>query len=180
MNRTLSVRPGFIVLAAVMTVFIATIGHAENWRPVEGHAFKRTSDQGYCNCVFSSQEIHKGGENAAALKNEFTRPEPVYGRCYFPGPIGPVQPEDFWHEIWIDGQLAQITEFQEPPAADWDQTAVWITEDYVREMNALKPGRHEVVVWVMMNQYRGQRIKEGKNPLQQVRLSKGQFTYTVR
>jgi hypothetical protein len=167
-------------LALVIVVLAATPSPAETWRPMDRDGLRKKSFLGYCNCVFSTQEIPKGKEKNITLLEKFTRPDPVFARCYFPEKIGPVRAEDFWHEIWIDGRLTQFTRFNKPPPPDWDQVAVWITaEDYADEMKALGPGEHEIVIWVLKNSDPGPRTNSEPFLPEPKRLSRGRFIYIV-
>lgn len=153
----------------------------ENWKPVAGHPYKKQATNGYCNCLFSNQDIPKGLEAGIKFKEEFSRPEPIYSRCYWLKPIGPIRAEDFWHEIWVDGRLVQLTEFQEPPGLEWDQVSVWVTQDYAKEMQSLGRGKHEVTLYVMRNSDQPWVSAGRPDSLSgQIILSKGRFTYTVK
>ncbi|MBF0528205.1 MAG: hypothetical protein HQK55_02815 [Deltaproteobacteria bacterium] len=168
---------------ALMIVWLPISVNAaeETWKPVADHPYKKQVADGYCNCIFSHQDIPKGRESTVEIKSDYVTPEPVYGRCYWLKPIGAVRAEDFWHEIWIDGRLVQLTEFQDPPAPEWDQIAVWVSEDYSKEMKALKRGKHEVVIYVMKNTDQPWMAAGRPDSLSgQVILSKGRFTYTVK
>jgi hypothetical protein len=163
----------------------------EAWEPAPGNPFKMIHEEGYANCVFSTEPIELGNEGENTLKKHFTYPEPVYARCYFPGPIGTIEAENFWHELWVDGKLRARTFFEEPPEPSWDQIQIWITEDeYKQHMQELGKGEHEIIIWVMKNEYHGDRAEAGLNAAGEVTaemkeiwvpvpLSKGKFTYTV-
>jgi hypothetical protein len=153
------------------------------WQDVPGQPFRKKAAEGHCNCLFAPTEIMRGGEARAGIRSAFAGPEPVYARCYFDGPIGPLAPDDFWHELWIDGRMVKITEFAHPPQPDWDQISLWLTaEDYSTEFKALPPGRHEITLWVLKNTYLSYpdppKLEENRSPVL-VRLSKGSFIYTV-
>ena len=153
--------------------------------------YKIIDKEGYANSIFASEPIELGKEDNYQLKAVFTKPEKVYARCYFPGTVGEVEPENFWHELWIDGKLKMRTNFSESPDPEWDQIQIWITEDeYKIQMEELESGEHEIIIWVMKNEYKGDtaiaeenaaseiegRVKEVWVP---VRLSKGKFKYIV-
>ena len=143
------------------------------------------------NCVFAPRKIDKGKEDRAGIKSKFTKPEAVYARCYFPGPLGKLKAENFWFEIWIDRKLKGRLKFNEPPEAGWQQTQVWVTEDdFKKQMNSLGKGAHEVIIWVMKNTYKGKKAVAGQDASGKikaemkeiwvpVRLSKGKFAYAV-
>ncbi len=166
-------------------------GDDEDWNSVPGNPYKRIHSEGYANCIFAETPIGLGEEDRHQLKNSFIAPDDVYARCYLPGPIGPVEGDNFWHELWIDGKLRGRTFFKEPPEPEWDQIQIWITEDeYSSQMNELGTGKHDIIIWVMKNEYRGERAVAGENAADEmtaemkeiwvpVRLSKGKFTYTV-
>lgn len=179
MIRPIAIR-ALAALAVITLLLTAVPCRAETWRPMDRDGLRKKSLLGYCNCVFSTQDIPKGREKDVPLKDEFTAPEPVYARCYFPEKIGPLRAEDFWHEIWIDGRLAQFTRFKKPPPPDWDQVAVWVTaEDYAEEMKHLEPGEHEIVIWVLKNA--DPKPHSDTEPFipEPQRLSRGRFLYTV-
>ena len=165
-------------IGLVLSLIISGPARAdEKWQAVGGHRFKKLSAEGYGNCIFSTSEIVRDGEFKVKIQDIFTKPDQVYARCYFPEPVGRIEAADFWHEIWIDGLIAKRIVFGEPPAPNADQTAIWITaEDYADEMAALKPGRHEIVLWIMMNA----RNESGKIKWIPRRLSKGEFIYEVK
>ncbi|MBU2549746.1 MAG: hypothetical protein KKB20_15130 [Proteobacteria bacterium] len=179
-----------LFLVAVFLPFILALTAAA---PSASQAqYKKTFPEGYCNCVFSPQEISKDKEGSVQLKDSFAKPEKVYARCYFSGPVGKVKGPDFWHELWVDRKLVSRTKFKEPPDANWDQIQIWITEDeYKKQMQGLAPGKHEVTIWVMKNTFQGKRaeaerdasgkiVAKDKEIWVPVRLSKGNFTYTVK
>lgn len=156
-----------------------------------GSPYRTMHPEGYANCIFAAESIQLGREDEYDLKERFVYPEPVYARCYLPGPIGPIEGENFWHEIWIDGKLRGRTFFKEPPEPSWDQIQIWITEDeYSSRMEELGPGEHTIIIWVMKNEFQGERAVADVNAAGEitaemkeiwvpVRLSKGKFTYVV-
>ncbi|PIU68518.1 MAG: hypothetical protein COS84_00890 [Armatimonadetes bacterium CG07_land_8_20_14_0_80_40_9] len=133
------------------------------WKSVKGNKYKKIHKEGYCNCIFSTKALALGKEETYNVKDKFVKPEPVYARCYFPGPVGEVKPEDYWNEIWIDGELKLRTFYEEPPGADWSTTQIWITEDtYTKVMEELEPGEHEIIIWVTKNEYKGEKAVAGE------------------
>ncbi|MEW5722626.1 MAG: hypothetical protein AB1896_05940 [Thermodesulfobacteriota bacterium] len=172
-----------LFLAAALALAPGDLVRAgDQWERVQGHPYKKKAPEGYCNCLFASREIGKDHESEVVLKEVFTRPEPVYARCYFPGRVDEIPPEDFWHEIWIDGRPVRRTVFEEAPVPGADQVQIWITEDeYAQDMAALEPGRHEVVLWVMVNVRQGNPDlpEDQKDIWTTVRLAKGEFIYIV-
>ncbi len=158
---------------------------------LDGSPYRTIHPEGYANCIFAAEPIQLGREDEYDLKERFVYPEPVYARCYLPGPIGPIEGENFWHEIWIDGKLKGRTFFKEPPEPSWDQIQIWITEDeYSSRMEELGPGEHTIIIWVMKNEFQGERAVADVNAAGEitaemkeiwvpVRLSKGKFTYVV-
>ena len=167
--------PAILVILLLLIVVTQAYGE-EKWRAEPGQRYRKVHTDGYGNCLFASEAINPGQESALKIRNEFTRPEQVYARCYFPEPVGPMAAEDFWHEIWIDGKIVKRTVFAEPPDPGMDQTQIWITaDDYAREMADLAPGVHEVTIWVMKN-VRG---KSGKIKWTPMRLARGDFKYKV-
>ncbi len=159
--------------------------------PSEIDSYTVIHAEGYANCIFAVEPIELGREAEYTLKTVFTQPEPVYARCYLPGPVGETAPGDFWHEIWIDGKMRMRTSFTTAIDPSWDQIQVWITEDeYKDQMDALDSGEHRVILWVMKNEFHGERAVAGTNAAGEieakmeevwipVRLSKGSFTYIV-
>lgn len=147
--------------------------------------------EGYANCIFATAPIGLGEEAKAPLTDRIVAPDPIYARCYLPEPIGPIEGENFWHELWIDGKLRSRTFFNEPPEPEWDQIQIWVSEDeYADQINALGPGEHEIIIWVMKNESHGERAVAGTNAAGEivagmeeiwipVRLSKGSVTYVV-
>jgi hypothetical protein len=147
--------------------------------------------EGYANCIFATAPIGLGEEASAPVTDRIVAPDPIYARCYLPGPIGPIEGENFWHELWIDGKLRSRTFFNEPPEPEWDQIQIWVSEDeYADQINALGPGEHEIIIWVMKNESHGERAVAGTNAAGEivagmeeiwipVRLSKGSVTYVV-
>ena len=158
---------------------------------LDGSPYRTIHPEGYANCIFAAESIQLGREDEYDLKERFVYPEPVYARCYLPGPIGPIEGENFWHEIWIDGKLKGRTFFKEPPEPSWDQIQIWITEDeYSSRMEELGPGEHTIIIWLMKNEFQGERAVADVNAAGEitaemkeiwvpVRLSKGKFTYVV-
>ncbi len=166
-------KPGGLSVLLLLCIFAFQPGSALAADP---KSYKKKSAEGYGNCIFAGKEVVKGGESTVSIKDTFTGPEPVFARCYFPGPIGRVEASDFWHEIWINGQIKKRTLFHEAPGSNWDQIQIWVTEnDYTPEMKALKRGKHEVVIWVMKNA----RTESGKVKWAPARLSRGEFIYIV-
>ncbi|MFP4153318.1 MAG: SPOR domain-containing protein [Alkalispirochaeta sp.] len=147
--------------------------------------------EGYANCIFATAPIGLGEEASAPLTDRIVAPDPIYARCYLPEPIGPIEGENFRHELWIDGKLRSRTFFNEPPEPEWDQIQIWVSEDeYADQINALGPGEHEIIIWVMKNESHGERAVAGTNAAGEivagmeeiwipVRLSKGSVTYVV-
>lgn len=161
-----------ILFIIISILFACTAAGAEDsqWQSVPGHKFKKISKNGYCNCIFSNEEIPKHGEAGIQIKKSFMKPEQVFARCYFPKSIGQIPAENFWHELRIDGNLVRVTEFEEPPTPDWDQTAVWITsEDYPKVMKEMGQGRRQVELRIMKKTMMGKPVI----------LSRGWFAYTV-
>jgi hypothetical protein len=157
--------------------------------PDPNNPYKLLHPEGYANAVFATEPIGLGEEDTHDLKERFIYPRPVFARCYLPGPIGEISGEDFWHEIWINGKLRGRTFFKEPPEPSWDQIQIWVTEDeYRSQMDDLGSGEHSIILWVMKNEYQGERAVAGENAAGEivaemkeiwvpVRLSKGSFTY---
>ena len=172
--------PGHSFLAALVIMLLVTCvtqaNGEEQWRGVRGDRYRKIHVDGYGNCLFASAEISSTGESDLEIRTDFTKPDQVYARCYFPEEVGPLAAEDFWHELWIDGKIVKRTVFAEPPDPRADQTQIWITaDDYAREMAGLAPGVHEVTVWVMKNA----RGESGKVKWAPVRLARGDFKYVV-
>ena len=147
--------------------------------------------EGYGNCIFSTKEIGKGKESKVTIKSSFKSPDKVYARCYFPGKVGKLrQGKNFWHESWVDRKLKRRTFFKQPPNPGWKQIQIWVSEDeYKKDIRGLGRGKHEIIIWVMKNTYKGKRaeaVKDASGKIKgkmkevwvPVRLSKGKFTYT--
>ena len=180
-----------LLAVLVSAVMLVSAGAAEKWSPVSGHAYKQISGEGYSNCIFAPKEIGKNKEAAAGIKQAFTKPEPVYARCYFPAPVGKVKGGNFWFELWIDRKHRGKVTFAKPPDAGWRQTQVWVTEDdFKKQMRSLGSGKHEGIIWVMKRVFKGKKAVAGQDASGKikaemkdiwipVRLSKGKFTYSV-
>ncbi|MBY9006548.1 MAG: hypothetical protein KGD63_07295 [Candidatus Lokiarchaeota archaeon] len=153
--------------------------------------FKKIQKEGYANIIFSSKPIEYGAEDEESLKKVFTKPDPIYARCYFPNHIGKIEKRSFWHEIWIDGKFIKRTLYESPPDPEWDQIQIWITDDdYKNEILNLDSGKHEIVIWVMKCEFEGKYFKiettlsgdpliNEKERVKLSRLSKGNITYVV-
>ena len=153
--------------------------------------YKTIHKDGYSNIIFSTLPIEKGKENEVPILPEFTKPESVYARCYFPEQIGDVSNEDLWHELWIDGEMVLKTFFEDSVDPSWDQIQIWITEeDYADQFKSLDKGSHDVVLWVIKNDLKGEKsisraesagtiIGEIEKIFVPVTISKGEFKYIV-
>lgn len=150
----------------------------ENITP-EKNKYRIIDKDGYGNFIFASQPIEFGKEDNYKLKTEFTKPEEIYARSYFPSKIGKIDAKDFWHEIWINGKFIRKTIFNSPPDPDWDQIQIWISkDDYSDIINSLKKGEYKIIIWVLKNEI----IKEEDKTevkTKTIKLSKGEFTYIV-
>lgn len=163
----------------------------DKWEDVNHHKYKKIHEENYSNSVFSTETIELGKEDNYELKTDFTKPEPVYARCYFPEPVGKVEGKNFWHEIWINGKFIKRTQFEKPPDPEWDEIQIWVSEDeYKQEIADLGSGKHEIIIWVIKNEFKGKEVVtettlsgdiKGKEKEIWVpkRLSKGKFFYNL-
>jgi len=163
-----------------------------NWTSIKGNKYKKINDEGYCNAILSTTPIEMGKEEHNILKNTFIKPERVYARCYFPEPVGEVKGENFYHELWIDGNLVKTTYYKQSPDPDLDQIQVWISEDeYESQIDSLETGQHDLVLWVIKQEFRGMekviekdlsgnKISREREVWLKKRLSKGKFSYQVK
>lgn len=154
--------------------------------------YKGADSYEYEKCIFSTTPIVIGAESESEIKTVFVSPEKVYARAYFPGPVGNVGKNDFWHEIWVDGKMHKRTFFTEGIDSTWDQIQIWITEDeYSAVMSELSPGQHEIVIWVIKNEYQGEKVVTETNAAGEMekkmkeiwvpkKMSKGKFVYIVK
>lgn len=165
-----------LVTAIFLAVFPISAKSDELSTKAELNPKKNCAPDGTCNCVFSPSPIPRGQEETVMIRNDFLKPQPVYARCYFIEPVGKIEPENFRHELWIDGMMSRKTLFEEPPDQKWDQISVWITsEDYTDVINALEPGEHTIELRV----YKKEEGKEKKDAKRDVLLSWGSFLYVV-
>lgn len=75
-----------IALSLAATVTLIVPGPAA----AQASPLRKIDAQGIGNCVFSPQELPKGGEGTApyrAIKTDFTEGESVHVRCYWPKPL---------------------------------------------------------------------------------------------
>ncbi|MBN1802981.1 MAG: hypothetical protein JW891_15840 [Candidatus Lokiarchaeota archaeon] len=163
----------------------------EKWKDFDGHPYKKIHEENYCNTIFSTEPIELGKEKSSVIKDRFKKPEKIYARCYFPGAVGKVGDKKFRHELWIDGKLAKMIFFKNPPEPDWDTIQVWVSEDeYKSEISELSSGEHEVLLWVIKEEFGGTEVVSEKDSSGNIvqkekeiwipkRLSKGKIIYEV-
>ncbi len=139
--------------------------------------YKIINKDGYANSIFANEPLEYGKEDNYKLKDTFVKDDKIYARSYLPGKIGKVKAEDFWHEIWINGNFIRKTVFKIVPNPDWDQIQIWISEDeYSDIIKSLEKGEYKITIWVLKNQVKEEK---GKKEVITVKLSKGEFTYKV-
>jgi hypothetical protein len=178
-----------LIFGLLISLLVNSQLFASDWSSV--NKYKQLHKEGYSNCVFATKAIDKNKESRYTFKNKFNQ-EPVYARCYLPGPVGKVKGKDFWHEIWVDRKLKKRTFFKKPPDANWDQIQIWITEDeYSSVMKSLSSGQHDIILWVIKNEYKGKKAVAETNSAGEIvgvmkeiwvpkSLSKGKFSFTAR
>ncbi len=139
--------------------------------------YRKISSEGYGNFIFANEQIEVGKEDNYQLKSVFKKPEKIFARCYFPGNIGEIKAQDFWHEIWIDGKFIRKTVFYSKPDPNWDQMQIWISEEVYSDLiYTLEKGEYKIIIWVLKNEItKVKDITETKT----IKLSKGEFTYIV-
>ena len=106
---------GLLVLALVAMLLLRSPPGgrmpAEGWASPGPSApqLKLVHQNHFGNCVFSPRELERGKEAQAGVSTRFEANEPIFGRCYLARSLGPNNPEELWHEVWIDGvKRAQI------------------------------------------------------------------------
>lgn len=101
-----------LLLAATLGVAAATPAAAQS------SPLRKVDAQGIGNCVFSPQELPKGGEGTApykAIKTDFTEGESVHVRCYWPKPLSAYRSAGkIYNEIRDKNQYSYALFWMEP------------------------------------------------------------------
>jgi len=103
---------------------------------------------GYGNCVFFGHELERGAEDARAMRAEVGAADPIFGRCYFPRPVGENKTGQVWEELWIDGRKRAHVVFDPPLPAEDDQLTLPVSGRYGARLRELADGKHTVDVWI--------------------------------
>ncbi len=176
------------VLAAVFLLAAASLAAA-----AQGQYRKVTDGKG--NMIFSTKRIALNQEASVPLKTEFKLGEPIFARAYFPGPFGAVkQGEEYFVDIWIDGNHAQRIKYKNPPDPSWDTIQVLIANTGSDEARAdlfsgLSKGGHQVAIYCgkedfMKTKAVAKKTNDGvqvskEQVYKPVYLSEGKFTLVV-
>jgi serine/threonine protein kinase len=142
---------GFVVLALAAALLLRgpPTGPwrvpAQGWKEAGG--LKLVHQNRYGNCVFSTREVERGKENREAVRHTFEAGEPIHARCYFARSLGPNNPEELWHEVFIDGdKRAQIIYPSSFPPEE-DQFVPDLSKLPSR-LADLSSGKHIVDIWI--------------------------------
>jgi hypothetical protein len=103
---------------------------------------------GYGNCVFSASDLERGADDPRAVRADFAAGEPIFGRCFFPRPIGENKTGQVWEELWIDGRKRAHVIFDPPLPQDDDQLALQLSGRHGARLRELSSGKHTVEVWI--------------------------------
>jgi len=119
----------------------------EGWVAREG--LRKVQRQGgYGNCVFFARELERGAEDVRAARAEIATADPIFGRCYFPRPVGENKTGQVWEELWIDGRKRAHVIFDPPLPPEDDQLALQLSGRHGARLRELPVGKHTVDVWI--------------------------------
>ena len=138
-----------------------------------------TSDTVWGVMIFASSPIPLRHEQAVTLQTEFSVPDPVYARAYFPVALGALVAGELWHELWINGELVKRYFYETLPEADWTQVQIWLSSEvYQAEFAALTAGQHQVEIRLYKLGPVDQAAGDGAvRPA--IAVSRGEFSYLV-
>jgi hypothetical protein len=117
------------------------------------------------NCVFATSEVPQNAANAPA-RDQFTRGETIWGRCFLPDKPGASRPGDLVDSVTIDGKLAWEQAYDHALPATAESRSVPYGEILRTLFTRLTPGLHHVKIT-------GRLHRAGK----QVPLYQGDFRY---
>lgn len=116
--------------------------------PTGPAAMKIETRGNYGNCVFSTTDIGRQGENALPPGSVFAAGDPLFARCWFVKPVGRNKAGEIWEELWIDGvKRAQILYDPALPEQQ-DQISLEVSSRHGARLSALSGGKHTLDVWI--------------------------------
>jgi hypothetical protein len=92
--------------------------------------------------------VERGADDPRAVRADFAAGEPIFGRCFFPRPIGENKTGQVWEELWIDGRKRAHVIFDPPLPQDDDQLALQLSGRHGARLRELSSGKHTVEVWI--------------------------------
>jgi hypothetical protein len=98
------------------------------------------------NCVFASRELAERVLTDGAIASEFSRGQPIWGRCYFPTPLPALHPGELVDVVTVDGKRLWEQGYTSPPAAGALSRLVLYTEVLRGVLDGLAPGAHLVQI----------------------------------
>ena len=95
------------------------------------------------NCVFTTNEVAENAASAPA-REQFTRGEAIWGRCFLPEKPGATRAGDLVDSVTIDGRLAWEQAYDRALPASAESRSVPYGEVLRTLLQRLTPGTHHV------------------------------------
>jgi hypothetical protein len=98
------------------------------------------------NCIFAPRELPEQAAPTTPVSSEFSRGQPIWGRCYFPTPVAALHPGELVDVISVDGKRVWEQGYSAPPAPGSLSHLVPYADILRGILDGLAPGSHLVQI----------------------------------